>query len=1009
MSSSFSELVAKLTVTSDMKSVVGEASASSAALQGLKTSANDVGNAGAAMAVKLDAARMALEGQAHAAEASNLAIAAGGDAKIAHIAYLTSLTQESQPAIASIQALSVAHAEYNATVSIARKALDDGIASQALYAAAVEGAAQKLALQRTLADTSSKAYLEQKAAAEAIGAGLIGLRKVQDDAGVSSQKLEELTQHTARAFGVGREQVMSLKLAIQALPQVIMAFPVTSAAIAATAAITGLIVAEQMYEASVRQVDVASRAHVQTLALTQKDYADLAAQIAQTADISNRSARDFEAKLLDNNVNPNTWLDLAAAARGYAVATGTDVPAAEAKLAESMAKPSDMLQELHDKFNYFDEGVVQNARQLEQHGRIMDAQAILADKLKEHFASLGGEVGTFSKVLGNLGENLSDVFDGIGKAIDSIPEDKLRQLISIALSAGDPDAQQGWLEMLSSPNSNRPAAPKPKPQQWGGVPFRLPQVTVSELGPNLTAGNMTGGLPSTPTGLIDDTLAKFKPYDTQLASLQDRLAKLKSLSGSDDATSRAGQAVVATEHQIAVVEKERTDAELKLDDATRQRLAHIKELIARGPELIAQSQLAARTAEEQLAGFFDTALARQKLNDAEAIEKANLPYTTALIGAQGDQRLKLLAIIQSNTMALRQQQAAQHELDALNDVQSRFLGLSGPNLPSFVNDDQLALQKKQLDEWKDLTLHAMHPVEAGYADFVKYVDAIFSHDYAQILTDDLARRTDWASGVKRTLDQLGIDTANWAKTSGELTQSAAQMFHDDFVEAIVSSKDPLQAFFDWFKKAMAEAIYQQYLASTFNGFAGSLVSGIGSAVSGIGGYLGISSAPVSSGWSQIGVHHMGLDSGSIANPFVTRFDDPANWNGAPRHHSGSANVVPLAPKERRVIVENDETIRTAMQEAALQRQLSRPLVAQLPASAGQGGGAAPVINFHPVNNTGTPLKVTPGKRTQNTQGGYDQEVLIDLVDNALADRQTQGKSAFGGSIAQTHQLQRAVR
>ncbi len=157
------------------------------------------------------------------------------------------------------------------------------------------------------------------------------------------------------------------------------------------------------------------------------------------------------------------------------------------------------------------------------------------------------------------------------------------------------------------------------------------------------------------------------------------------------------------------------------------------------------------------------------------------------------------------------------------------------------------------------------------------------------------------------------------------------------------------------------------------------------------------------------MHHMGLDSGSIANPFVTRFDDPANWNGAPRHHSGSANVVPLAPKERRVIVENDETIRTAMQEAALQRQLSRPLVAQLPASAGQGGGAAPVINFHPVNNTGTPLKVTPGKRTQNTQGGYDQEVLIDLVDNALADRQTQGKSAFGGSIAQTHQLQRAVR
>src|SRR5262249_33627935 len=143
-------LTAKLVLAGDSKSLVGAAAEGSTALTGLKGAADAAGDAGAKMAIQLEAAKLALEGEAHAAEAAALAIAEGGDAKRQHIAYLTDLVNKGAPAAAAIDALSKAQADYGADVAKARALLDAGALSQAGYAKQVEFAAQKLALARVV-------------------------------------------------------------------------------------------------------------------------------------------------------------------------------------------------------------------------------------------------------------------------------------------------------------------------------------------------------------------------------------------------------------------------------------------------------------------------------------------------------------------------------------------------------------------------------------------------------------------------------------------------------------------------------------------------------------------------------------------------------------------------------------------------------------------------------------------------------------------------------------------
>jgi hypothetical protein len=108
-----------------------------------------------------------------------------------------------------------------------------------------------------------------------------------------------------------------------------------------------------------------------------------------------------------------------------------------------------------------------------------------------------------------------------------------------------------------------------------------------------------------------------------------------------------------------------------------------------------------------------------------------------------------------------------------------------------------------------------------------------------------------------------------------------------------------------------------------------------------------------------------------AEPTFSRAVSPMVFAGAPRFHTGG-----IAGDEVPIIAKRGEGVFTPGQMRAL---------------GGASGGAPIMLNLKVVNN-GQATQVST--QTRQTSGGFDLDVILDAVDDGMADRVSAGQGQF---------------
>lgn len=146
-----------------------------------------------------------------------------------------------------------------------------------------------------------------------------------------------------------------------------------------------------------------------------------------------------------------------------------------------------------------------------------------------------------------------------------------------------------------------------------------------------------------------------------------------------------------------------------------------------------------------------------------------------------------------------------------------------------------------------------------------------------------------------------------------------------------------------------------------------------------------------------GIYHGG---GIVSDkPTVTRSLPAELWRNAPRFHTG--RVPGLAANERAVVVEDDEEILTS-RNPRHRWNIGR---------AGNGGSSdgPPQIEFKLINN-GEPMgQPRRGGTSQNSNGDWQMEIILDRLDEGLGSRIADGRGHTAGAIASTFGFNRQGR
>src|SRR6185312_6783461 len=170
-----SDLTVRAVFTADGKQLTATADQAAGSLDKVKKAANDASAAGDKLAVSTTAAAEALKGEQRAAELAMAALGATGQARLAEIGRLEQMAGAAASNVTGYNALSAAHAAYNASVTQANAALASGTINQAQHAKAMEQAVAQLALARVANDANTAALVKEAEAATAIGNGLRGM------------------------------------------------------------------------------------------------------------------------------------------------------------------------------------------------------------------------------------------------------------------------------------------------------------------------------------------------------------------------------------------------------------------------------------------------------------------------------------------------------------------------------------------------------------------------------------------------------------------------------------------------------------------------------------------------------------------------------------------------------------------------------------------------------------------------------------------------------------------
>jgi len=538
------------------------------------------------------------------------------------------------------------------------------------------------------------------------------------------------------------------------------------------AATVAAIAAGLSYADSIRQLDVAVRAHGNTLGLTADAYRGLAAEMASAANVSERAGRDIAAGFVRAGVQSDAAMRMASeAARGFAVATGTDAVEAAAELARALAQPGRGARELAEEFNLLDDATVQQIISMERQGDIMGAQERLAQAVQERFASLKGEVGLLELAFDRMGIAASNAWDWIGK-IGNSP-------VASQMLAGLLPGQTG----LQFFNTSSPAASGPEPS--------IDQEMAAQGGAYSRATN------AAETRALGDLNRRYDTATNRLRELADAETRVRRAiaSGIGDQAVNERTLNGILEERKRLLDGQRTEAD-KLAEKTTQRLTDLRAEVA----------LAERLAAVRAGG--DRRAVREAEAEARAIQGGFDPAT-----AQGREAAGLFA---------RAGAVADHAR-AAEDLRRQMTALQGP----------LATAIADAHRWRDETLGGLDAAAAGYQDYVAMVEAVHGERIAKALAEDLRRRTDWAAGIQRGLADLKAAAADFAATAEAAVKGWSSEGQNAFVAFARTGRLEVGGLADFVVEQFAKIAYQRTLQGPLDTLGGFIFDGFTSLLNGI--------------------------------------------------------------------------------------------------------------------------------------------------------------------------------
>lgn len=804
-------------------------------------------------------------------------------------------------------------------------------------------------------------------------------------AGLTKNQLQTLKYTLSDIVASSASGINPMTMLMQQGPQVLQAFDSPMAALrglgglltstaglvatGAAVAVTG-VMAYESYAASIREVSIALLTNEDRLGASGNAYLRHASQIAEAADLSEREGRQVVGAMIAAGVaSEEAMADAAAAARGFAVATGQSAGDAAVELAGKMKDPAKAARELAEQFNLLDEKTLRQIESSQRSGDMLGAQKTLAEALEGKFAGLADETSGWARAFEDLANWASNAWDASGKflfggggATDALSQDETevmglrakltlaekRKRLSDTFAPLAPDDYQALLSEIEG--------------LQGSLKLAEAELEVTRGLKERSDAQDRRRAQSREVGRLDDRYnpddAKFRRFDQDEAAA--KLVRDDPKATADD-RARAETVIngIIRERQDlndAIAKRGETDADKEAERAAKRAAAEQQRLDDRQAAQMADLALVEQIFAARERG--DEAAVRALEAQREAAKKG-FDLTTA----QG----------QAYATAAERANDLEAAMKAMDDVQGRMGSLDARFTPG-ANGLRLSAELEDVQRWHDGIVAAYNKAGNAKQDYAD-LELVTRDAIARIYDEDLRRRTDWAAGVERTLRDLQHEATDFAAVAEDGLRDIAQAGEQWFMDLATKGEMSFDRLLESFLNMAAKMEFQQLIQPGLNSLLGMAASGLGS-------LLGVESGPLSNGWGHEG--HTGMIAGVSGGRM--RSLPLSVWAGAPRYHDGG-----LVADEVPAILKRNEGVFTPQQmdnaDGLFRALAGRPNVV--------------------VNLIGAPDGTKVSQRDDG-QGGLTMDILLDQVEDRIAGNISQGRSPIGGSIEQAYGLGRAV-
>jgi lambda family phage tail tape measure protein len=249
------------------------------------------------------------------------------------------------------------------------------------------------------------------------------------------------------------------------------------------------------------------------------------------------------------------------------------------------------------------------------------------------------------------------------------------------------------------------------------------------------------------------------------------------------------------------------------------------------------------------------------------------------------------------------------------------------------------------------------------------------------------------AGLRRYADEA----MNAGAAAADGVKRGVQTMEDALVQFVTTGQISVGNLANSIIADFARVAIRQTVTGPLSSILGSVVGSLFGGGSNTGGFATVGSgAGVTNGVPNF----FGMHDGGIVGRDASfrRAIDPRHFDNAPRYHRGG--IPGLGPNERAIIALDEEEVLT--------RSDPRHRWNLGSGSGGSAMVAAPVVNLKLVNN-GPPMDAQQGQTTPDGRGGWNVELILDAVDEGMAQRASAGRGKFMGVLAGSYGVRKQPR